>query len=139
MKPSSNRTVFPRFVITVCVLAIAAICSTVHAHDLRGEWRGEAKGSLFGAEGSVNVTQQKGEDFSAVVEGGNWLGRASFDIRGKIRGSHIFGTKEGNTFQGALYADGTIRGTAKLIDGSLYRVILQRSYQSWGGLPYGGW
>ena len=125
--------------VAVVVLVLTAICPAAQAYDLRGEWRGEAKGSIFGAEGSVVVTQHNGEDFAAIVEGGNWLGRASFDIRGKMRGSQIFGTKEGNSFQGTLYSDGTIRGVAKLIDGSEYKVFLQRSYPMWGSNPYGGW
>ncbi len=128
----------PLFV-AIGMLVLTVVCPVAHAYDLKGEWRGEAKGTIFGAEGSVVVTRHRGEDFSAVVEGGNWLGRASFDITGKMRGSYIFGTKEGNTFQGALYTDGTIRGIAKLIDGSQYKVFLQRSYPDWGGNPYGGW
>ncbi|MEW6351674.1 MAG: hypothetical protein AB1646_21710 [Thermodesulfobacteriota bacterium] len=121
-------------------LAAVILCgSAADAYDLRGEWRGSAKGTLFGAEGSVIVTNQSGEDFAAVVEGGNWLGRASFNIRGKIRGAYIFGSKEGNSFRGALYGDGTIRGVAKLVDGSEYSVFLQRSYSQWGSGPFRTW
>ncbi len=123
----------------VALVGVVWCCSPADAYDLRGEWRGSAKGSLFGAEGSVVVTKQSGEDFAAVVEGGNWLGRGSFNIRGKIRGAYIFGSKEGNTFQGALYGDGTIRGIAKLFDGSEYKVVLQRPFSQWGSGPFRTW
>ena len=74
---------FRPLLVAVAVLVLTAICPAVHAYDLRGEWRGEAKGSIFGAEGSVVITQHNGEDFAAIVEGGNWLGRATFDIERK--------------------------------------------------------
>jgi hypothetical protein len=108
--------------------------------DLRGTWVGNAKGPIFGAEGSVTITHQRGEQIHGVVEGGNFLGKAKFDIVGRVRGNYIFGEKEGNFFQGFLYADGTIRGAVKCIDGETYRVFLRRpSYPQWGAYPYGGW
>ncbi len=133
------RIVPEKLRMAVPLVALVLFCSAADAYDLRGEWRGNAKGTLFGAEGSVVVTNQTGEDFAAVVEGGNWLGKASFNIRGKVRGAYIYGSKEGNTFQGAVYGDGTIRGIARLVDGSEYTVFLQRHFGQWGSGPYGTW
>jgi hypothetical protein len=107
--------------------------------DLRGTWSGKAKGSIFGAEGTVTVVRQRGEDIYGIVEGGNFLGTAKFSISGKIRGNLIVGEKEGNVFQGFLYADGTIRGVAKTVDGESYRVFLRRAQPMWGQGYYGGW
>ncbi|MEJ2718760.1 MAG: hypothetical protein P8182_16805, partial [Deltaproteobacteria bacterium] len=55
--------------------------------DLRGVWVGKAQGPIFGAEGSVTITRQRGEDIVGVVEGGNVLGSARFGIHGKVRGN----------------------------------------------------
>jgi len=112
-------------------------------YDLRGPWVGKAQGTIFGAEGSVTITQQRGEDLEGIVEGGNWLGKARFNIIGKIRENYVFGEKEGNTFQGYLYGDGTIRGLVRAIDGSRYQIFLRRPYPQWGmpqwgGMPPGG-
>lgn len=100
--------------------------------DIRGQWVGNAKGKIFGAEGSVVITQQQGEDIRGIVEGSNFLGKARFSIDGKIQGGQIFGSKEGHTFQGQLYADGTIRGLFRASDGDEYRIFLQRTYPQWG-------
>ncbi|MBM4327105.1 MAG: hypothetical protein FJ118_08060 [Deltaproteobacteria bacterium] len=130
---------------SLLVPALIAALSIAHAaepraFDLRGTWVGNAKGPIFGAEGSVTITHQRGEQIHGVVEGGNFLGKAKFDIAGKVRGNYIVGEKEGNYFQGFLYADGTIRGAVKAIDGEIYRVFLRRpAYPQWGGYPYGGW
>jgi hypothetical protein len=117
-------------------------------YDLRGTWQGNAKGSIFGAEGSVTVTHQRGENFSGIVEGSNFLGSAKFRIAGKIRGNVIYGAKQGNVFQGILYGDGTIRGVMKTVDGASYRIFLRKAnpygnpynnQYNWGGYPYGQW
>jgi hypothetical protein len=105
--------------------------------DLRGKWEGEAQGPIFGAKGTVTITSQRGEAIEGIVEGGNFLGTARFGIRGTVRGHMIYGGKDGNVFQGAVYADQSIRGTLRAIDGDVYHVFLRRSIPSWGGLPYG--
>ena len=112
---------------------------TAHAFDIRGVWVGKAKGSIFGAEGSVTITQQDGENLYGIVEGGNFLGKARFSIQGKIRGNQIYGEKQGNVFQGFLFGDGTIRGAVRTTDGDTYRVFLRRPYPSWGGYPQPQW
>lgn len=100
--------------------------------DIRGQWVGNAKGKIFGAEGSVVVTHQEGEDFRGICEGSNFLGKAKFSINGTIRGGQILGSKEGHTFQGQLYADGSIRGLFRASDGDEFRIVLQRPYPQWG-------
>jgi hypothetical protein len=100
--------------------------------DIRGPWVGNAKGSIFGAEGSVVITHQQGETIRGIVEGGNFLGKAKFSIDGRVRGNQIFGTKEGHTFNGYLYADGTIRGLFRASDGDSFRIFLRRPYPQWG-------
>lgn len=117
-------------------LAAASVAVCAPGYDIRGLWTGKAKGSIFGAEGTVTIMQQSGEDIVGQVEGGNIFGRARFSFVGKIRGNYIFGTKDGHTFQGYLYQDGTIRGTFRASDGDTYQVFLQRSYP-WG-MPYSG-
>ncbi len=91
---------------------------------------GKAQGSIFGAEGTVTITVQKGEDIQGIVEGGNFLGTAKFGIQGKIQGNRIYGEKEGNVFQGILYPDGSIRGAVRAVDGDTYHVFLRRAYPS---------
>jgi hypothetical protein len=123
-------------------LAVVPICGAHAAargmaYDLRGQWVGNAQGTIFGAEGSVTITQQDGEDIYGIVEGGNFLGRARFSINGKVRGNQIYGDKDGHTFQGFLYPDGTIRGVFRASDGDAYKVILRRPYSMWGA-PYSG-
>jgi hypothetical protein len=103
--------------------------------DLRGVWVGKANGSIFGAEGSVTITRQKGEYIVGVVEGGNLFGTAKFGIKGHIRGNMIYGNMGGNRFVGAVYTDGTIRGELKAVDGDTYEIFLRRSYPYWGGVP----
>ena len=106
--------------------------------DIRGAWVGNAQGTIFGAEGSVTITQQRGEDIYGIVEGGNFLGKAKFTINGKIHGNNIFGSKEGHTFSGLVYPDGTIRGLFRAVDGDAYEVFLHRPYSYWGwGVPPG--
>jgi hypothetical protein len=122
---------------------VANVPAFGQSYDLRGPWVGKAQGTIFGAEGSVTITQQQGEDLEGIVEGGNWLGKAKFNIMGKFRQNYIFGEKEGNTFQGYLYGDGTIRGLVKAIDGGTYQIFLRRPYPQWGmpqwgGMPPGG-
>ncbi len=118
---------------------VANVPAFGQGYDLRGQWVGNAQGTIFGAEGSVTITQQQGEDLEGIVEGGNWLGKAKFNIMGKIRQNYIFGEKEGNTFQGYLYGDGTIRGLVKAIDGGTYQIFLRRPYPQWGMPPGGMW
>jgi hypothetical protein len=132
--------------VSLFILAAAIALLIVAAHmpafgqgyDLRGPWVGNAQGTIFGAEGSVTITRQRGEDLEGIVEGGNWLGKARFSINGKIRNNYIFGEKEGNTFQGFLYGDGTIRGLVRATDGSTFQVVLRRPYAQWG-MPGGMW
>ena len=125
----------------ICLISVFAtlLPATAYTFDVRGVWVGKAKGSIFGAEGSVTITQQEGENILGVVEGGNFLGKARFSIQGKIRGNQILGEKEGNVFQGFLFADGTIRGMVRTTDGDTYQVFLRRPYQPWGGYPYPQW
>lgn len=104
--------------------------------DIRGVWVGKAKGPVFGAEGSVNITAQDGGNIEGIVEGGNFLGKARFTIKGKITGNMIQGSKDGNVFQGFLYSDATIRGTMRAINGEVYQVFLRRSYPYWQASPY---
>lgn len=107
--------------------------------DIKGLWIGSAKGAIFGAEGSVNITHQHGEDIYGIVEGSNFFGKARFRINGKIRGNYIFGAKDGHRFQGFIYADATIRGIFTADDGDTYQIFLQRPYY-WGwGAPQGNW
>ena len=124
------------WVLMMCLSSVSAFGS---GEDIRGVWVGNAKGNIFGAEGSVNITYQNGEDISGVVEGGNFFGRAKFSIQGKIRGNYIFGSKDGHTFEGFLYPDWSIQGLFRAIDGDTYKVILRRPYPSYWGSPYGTW
>lgn len=131
--------------VIVSVLVAAVLGSLAHAasrgmaYDVRGQWVGNAKGTIFGAEGSVTITHQDGEDIYGIVEGGNFLGRAKFSINGKIRGNQIYGDKEGHTFQGFLYPDGSIQGVFRDTDGDSYKVILRRPYPMWGFPNSGMW
>jgi len=115
----------------------SSYCVLASSYDIRGLWTGNAKGRIFGAEGSVTITHQSGEDIVGQVEGGNIFGRARFSFNGKIRGNYIFGNKEGHIFQGYLFQDGTIRGTFRASDGDTYDVFLRRPYPYWG-MPYQG-
>ncbi|MBI5252761.1 MAG: hypothetical protein HY912_24965 [Desulfomonile tiedjei] len=128
-----KRRVFFALVV-VQVLAVSAVFAA--GYDIRGQWVGNAKGPIFGAEGTVTIMRQEGENIYGIVEGGNFLGKAKFDIIGKIRGNSIFGEKEGNTFHGYLYVDGSIRGLFKDITGDSYNVFLRRPYSQWG-VPQG--
>jgi hypothetical protein len=103
--------------------------------DIRGPWVGNAKGTILGAEGTVTITRQQGEQIHGIVEGSNFLGKARFPIDGIIRGNYIFGSKEGHTFQGYLYGDGTIRGMFVGSEGDQFRIFLRRPYAQWG-MPY---
>jgi hypothetical protein len=113
--------------------------SQQQAYDIRGQWEGKAQGTIFGAEGTVLITYQKGEEIQGVVQGGNMFGTAKFGITGKIRGNYIFGDKEGNTFNGYLYSDGTIRGLAQAVTGEKFQVFLRRPYNYWGMPQNGAW
>jgi hypothetical protein len=128
-----NRKLLLFWVMLQVMVASAAIAS---GYDIRGQWVGNAKGPIFGAEGTVTIMRQEGENIYGIVEGGNFLGKAKFDINGKIRGNTIFGEKEGNTFHGFLYQDGSIRGLFRDITGDTYNVLLRRPYSPWG-FPYG--
>ena len=105
--------------------------------DIRGPWVGNAKGAIFGAEGTVTITRQQGQQIHGIVEGGNFLGKARFAIEAIMRGNYIFGSKDGHTFQGHLYADGAIRGLFTASDGDKFRIFLRRAYPQWG-MPYQG-
>jgi hypothetical protein len=111
----------------------------IQGYDIRGPWVGSAQGTIFGAKGSVLITHQVRDDIFGVVEGGNAFGSARFDITGKVQGNQIFGQKDGHTFRGFLYEDGTIRGTFRSVDGDAFRVILQRPYSQWGMGNSGSW
>lgn len=132
------------FTLLACIV-LTCFCDIVQPHaalavDIRGSWVGNASGTIFGAEGSVTITQQRGEDIYGIVEGGNFFGKARFTINGKVRGNQIFGSKEGHTFNGMVYPDGTIRGLFRAVDGDSYQVFLQRPYSQWGwGIPPGLW
>jgi len=127
------------------IVAILCAFSTLSgmssfATDIRGLWVGNAKGTIFGAEGSVTITHQKGEEIQGIVEGGNIFGRAKFAISGRVRDGYIFGSKDGHTFNGYLYPDGMIRGLFRSVDGDTFQVLLQRSYPYWGwGVPPQAW
>lgn len=101
--------------------------------DIRGPWEGTAQGSIFGAQGTVHITQQNGEAITGIVEGSNFLGSARFGISGRVRGNYIFGEKEGHTFEGTVYPDWTIRGMFRASNGDKYDIFLRRSFSSWGG------
>ncbi len=126
----------------ILVLAVAALSLTAAAPsfpsqnvDIRGLWVGKAEGSIFGAEGTLNITSQKGEDVYGIIEGGNTFGKAKFSVKGKIQGNMIFASKEGHTFQGQVLGDGTIRGIFRASDGSTFRVFLRRPDPYWGSIP----
>lgn len=123
--------------VTVLLAVLTGVAAAAGSVDLRGVWVGKAQGPVFGAEGSVTITRQRGEDIVGVVEGGNILGRARFGIRGKVKGNTILGSKDGHKFQGFLYPDGTIRGAMHATNGEVYKVFLRRPYSQWGGTPHG--
>ena len=137
MKRAICRRLFLTIGVVFCVTVF--LVSPGRGQDIRGQWSGTAKGAIFGAEGSVNITDQRGEDIFGVVEGGNIFGKAKFTITGKIRGGQIFGEKDGHTFQGFLYPDGSIRGVFRASDGDTYQVSLQRPYSNGWGFPPGMW
>jgi hypothetical protein len=131
--------------IIISILVATGLAGAAHsaaremAYDIRGQWVGNAQGSIFGAEGSVTITHQNGQEIYGVVEGGNVFGRARFNINGKVHGNYIYGEKEGHTFQGYLYPDGTIRGVFRASDGDAYKVLLRRPYPMWGIPNQGMW
>ncbi|MGC8657474.1 MAG: hypothetical protein ACP5U1_00200 [Desulfomonilaceae bacterium] len=122
----------------MAVLLLLVFVANALAYDIRGVWVGSAQGSIFGAKGSVNITSQKGEEIAGIIEGGNMFGSAKFEIQGKIRGNYIFGSRDGNSFEGYIYPDWSIRGVFKGIDGDTYQVVLRRPYYYWGA-PQQGW
>jgi hypothetical protein len=131
-------------VITVLYLAISILSLVflecpAHAQgvDIRGSWTGKAQGTIFGAEGTVLITRQEGENIAGIVEGGNIFGTAKFTITGKVRGNSIYGTKDGHVFRGFVLADGSIRGEFRASDGESFQVVLHRPYPQWGNMPYG--
>ena len=132
---SFEKILFNLFTAMAMVLIFAV---NTMAYDIRGVWVGSAQGSIFGAKGSVNITSQKGEEISGVIEGGNVFGTAKFEIEGRIRGNYIFGSRDGNSFEGYIYPDWSIRGVFKGIDGDTYQVVLRRPYYYWG-MPQSGW
>ncbi|MGB9617946.1 MAG: hypothetical protein ACP5M0_08065 [Desulfomonilaceae bacterium] len=140
------RFFMKRYLLFVCCIWAGVVCAgslcwsaAATTPDIRGLWVGSAKGAIFGAEGTVNITYQHGEDIYGIVEGSNFFGKARFRIAGKIRGNYVFGEKDGHTFSGVIYNDGAIRGIFRASDGDTYEIFLQRPYY-WGwGLPQGGW
>lgn len=134
-----NRTGVRYWFVLVALASLVVLHGQpCEAYDIRGPWVGSASGTIFGAKGSVNITHQHGEDIRGIVEGGNVFGSAKFSIAGKIRGNQIFGSKDGHTFHGFLFPNGTIRGRFRAVDGDTYEVILHRPYPYWG-VPYGTW
>ncbi|MFC1836501.1 hypothetical protein ACFL2Q_17555 [Thermodesulfobacteriota bacterium] len=130
------RTCFKSVSLVILLFALVAVPDAFgQTLDIRGQWVGKAKGRIFGAEGSVTITQQEGENISGIVQGGNVFGKAKFRIKGTIRGNRIIGEKQGNIFQGFIYSDGSIRGTMKTTDGEVYHVFLRRPFNPWGGYP----
>ncbi len=131
-----------KYLLSLVGLLLVAVLPATGAfgqnYDIRGQWVGKAKGTIFGAEGSVTITYQRGENIQGIVEGSNIFGSARFGIDGKIRGNYIFGNKEGNTFQGYLYQDGTIRGLAQAVTGEKFDIFLQRPYNNYWGSPQSG-
>lgn len=121
------------------VLLLAIPCWGQSVPDLRGLWVGSAQGPIFGAEGSVNILRQTGGEIYGIVEGGNFFGKARFDIKGRVQGNMILGEKAGNYFRGWLYPDGIIRGAVQAVDGDTYQVVIQRPYPSWGGATPHQW
>lgn len=121
--------------LSVTVFITLTFFSTSNAYDITGVWVGNAKGSIFGAEGSVTITSQKGEEIFGIIEGGNFFGKAKFEIRGRIRGNYIFGARDGNFFHGYIYPDWTIRGVFKGMDGDTYKVFLRRPFENYWGIP----
>ncbi len=129
---------FIRVVVMCLPLIMLAVSAWGQGYDIRGLWVGKAKGPIFGAEGSVNITRQQGSHITGLVEGGNFLGSARFSISGTIRGNQIVGSKDGNVFRGYVLSDGTIRGVMRAVNGEEYKVFLKRPYSYWGGgMPYG--
>jgi hypothetical protein len=126
-------------VLVVCFVVSAVDPARAQSYDIRGQWVGNAKGPIFGAEGTVIINRQAGEEIQGVAEGGNIFGRAKFNFAGRIRGNIISGSYDGMTFQGALYADGSIRGLFRAIDGEDYQVFLRRQYSYWGAPNGGNW
>jgi len=132
---------FTKMIVCLCLLIVAAAVPVVSASarnvDIRGLWLGKARGPIFGAEGSVTITTQKGEEISGIVEGGNVFGTAKFGIKGTVRGNAIHGSLEGHIFRGMVFPDGTIRGEMKATNGEVYEVFLRKSQPYWGGVPQG--
>jgi len=130
---------FTNLKVCLCFLLVAAAAWVVPADarnvDIRGLWLGKAQGSIFGAEGSVTITSQKGEEIQGIVEGGNRFGTAKFGIKGTIRGNSIQGSMEGHIFRGVVYSDGTIRGEMKATNGDVYEVFLRKSQPYWNSGP----
>lgn len=131
-------TLILSLLVWLSLMAGQNVLAGVRSYDIRGPWVGKAEGSIFGAEGSVNITHQVGERIRGIVEGGNFLGKAKFSIEGIIRGNQIYGEKEGHTFHGFLYPDGAIRGVFTASDGDKYRIFLRRAYPQPWGMPYQG-
>ncbi len=133
-----------KYILVLTFWVLVVICAQSMAYgqqsyDIRGQWVGKAQGSIFGAEGSVTITHQTGENIQGIVEGGNIFGTAKFSITGKIKGNYIFGDKEGNVFNGYINSDGTIRGMAQAITGEKFNIFLKRPYNQWGMPPTGSW
>jgi hypothetical protein len=137
----SKHILFLLFFVGGVVLAPLIVSSAwSQGYDIRGPWVGNAKGKIFGAEGTVYITRQDRDQIDGIVEGGNFLGKAKFNITGKIQGNQIFGQKDGHTFQGFLYEDGSIRGIFRASDGDTFQVVLRRPYQNyWGMSPSNLW
>jgi hypothetical protein len=127
------------WVVGVCLAPFTVSSAWTQGYDIRGAWVGNAKGKIFGAEGSVYITRQDRDQIYGTVEGGNFFGKAKFNISGRIQGNHIFGQKDGHTFQGFLYQDGSIRGQFRASDGDTFQVVLRRHYTNWGMSPSNLW
>ncbi len=134
-----KRVIFSVVLVLGLALVVLGTVTTAFCQnfDIRGPWVGNAKGTIFGAEGTVTITRQQGQQIHGIVEGGNFLGKARFSIDATMRGNYIFGSKDGHRFQGYLYSDGAIRGLFTASDGDKFRIFLRRPYPQWG-MPYQG-
>lgn len=127
---------FISVLVMVCLVCVGSYAGA-QSVDIRGPWEGTAQGSIFGAQGTVYITQQAGEAISGIVEGSNFLGSARFGISGRVRGNYIYGEKEGHTFEGMVYPDWTIRGMFRASNGEKYSIFLRKTFSSSWGSPYG--
>ena len=63
------------WVVGVCLAPFTVSSAWTQGYDIRGGWVGNAKGKIFGAEGSVYITRQERDEIYGTVEGGNFFGK----------------------------------------------------------------